>query len=379
MRVRTGAVSHGLLVGVLSSLAFGAAGAQSLPPLPKTAERTPLVLRADGPHEGSLTDGSLIPDFGATVDGVNADAIARLSVFVTPTSGFSCTGSLIGPHTILTAAHCVTDDLTGELVTEGNKVRARFIGPNDTPVDVWSRQILVQPGWLGFFNPDTDGGQDVALIDLDGNVPNWLAPYSLFGGDPLFQNTDFVGYGEFGTGNLGALGFDAKRRWGQNRVDFLSDPFFGDGSQILWTDFDNGHRLNDAFCWATGFGDGNPFCDRGRGVTEMGLGQGDSGGPLFIDGQVAGVASFSTVFCGDPNCDTVAAPPLAHADVFDGWGSLNGFASVEYNSAWIQSQLSWLDGPAAAAVATPEPSTVALTLGGLLAIAGFTRRRRTVD
>jgi hypothetical protein len=360
MPYRHGALAVALLVAL-------SAGAQSPPTLPRTAARTPLVLRSDipsGEHEDDV-DPSRLSTFGATADGIDANGVARLSVFVTPTSGFSCTGALVGPHTILTAAHCVTDDFTGALVTGQDQVRARFIGPGDAAVDVWSRAIAVRPEWLGFFNAETDGGTDVALVDFANDLPSWLSPYGLFHGDATFRPTDFIGFGEFGNGRLGTLGFDTDRRWGQNRVDLVADPFFGDGAQILWTDFDSGSRANDAFCWATGYGDGNPFCDRGRGNTEMGLGGGDSGGPLFIDGRLAGVASFGTVFCGDPLCESVAAPPLYDPLVLEGWGALNGFASVQYNEPWIRGRLAAFDAP----LATPEPSTLALLLGGLLALA----------
>jgi len=350
------------------------AAAQPLPTLPKTADHVPLILRSDILGLDGTVDPSLIDFFDAVVDGINANAVARLSVFVTPTSGFSCTGALVGPHTILTAAHCVTDDLTGDLVTGQDRVRARFVGPGNTPVDIWSRSVVVRDSWQGFFNPASDGGQDVALIDLDGTIPNWLTPYSIFHGDPFFQNTDFIGAGTFGNGALGDLGFDGRRRWGQNRVDLVSDPFFGPGDGILWTDFDNGLRRSDAFCWATGGGDPNPFCNRGRGPTEMGLGAGDSGGPLFIDQQLAGVASFGTVFCGDPECNTFASPPLFRTNVIDGWGSLNGFASVQYNEAWILSQIAGFNS-STVVVSTPEPTTIALTALGLLALGVHARRR----
>jgi hypothetical protein len=365
----TVALAVALAVAVLAAVP---AGAQSPPPtLPRTSARAPLVLRSDIRSDDGVADPSRLSSFGATADGIDANAVARLSVFVSPTSGFSCSGALVGPHTILTAAHCVTDDFTGALVTGQDRVRARFVGPGDALVDVWSRAVAVRPEWLGFYNEATDGGADVALVDFADDLPNWLSPYGLFHGDALFRPTDFIGYGEFGNGRRGALGFDADRRWGQNRVDLVSDPFFGDGTQILWTDFDNGVRANDAFCWATGFGDDNQFCDRGRGDTEMSLGAGDSGGPLFIDGRLAGVASFGTVFCGDALCASVAAPPLYDPLVLEGWGALNGFASVQYNEPWILDRIRAFDAP----LATPEPTTLALAAAGVLALACRGARR----
>jgi hypothetical protein len=103
----------------------------------------------------------------------------------------------------------------------------------------------------------------------------------------------------------------------------------------------------------------------------MGLGGGDSGGPLFIDGRIAGIASFGTAFCADDACTGLAAPPLFDASHPDGWGSLDAFASVAYNAAWIRAQLG-ASGP----TITPEPSTLVLSVVGVLCLVGLNSRAR---
>jgi hypothetical protein len=346
-------------------LAPAGAGAQ---PFPRTAARRPLLLRSDTPMPGvpgAPADPAVIDAFGTTVDGVAVDGVARLSIAVPGASGYSCTGALIGPRTLLTSAHCVTDDLTGALVVAQDGVRARFVGPGDRPVDLQSTSVAVPASWRGFLDPDGDAGRDVALVGL-ADAPPWTAPYALFAGDPLFRDALFVGYGEFGSGATGPLGFDARRRWGLNRIDAVSDPYFGPGDAILWTDFDDGTTTGDAFCWAAGGADASgteadPSCDTGRGGAEFGIGAGDSGGPLFIDGRIAAIASFGTAFCGDPDCETYARPPLRGA--VEGWGSLSGFVSVAYNADWLAQQLE-LD-------AAPEPAASALVAVGLVVLGLF--------
>lgn len=349
--------------------------------LPGTAPRASLVLRSDVKGEGDrVPNASLADHFDDVVDGINANGVARLSVFVTPTSGYACTGALVAPSVMLTAAHCVTDDLTGAPLTADDMIRARFVGPGDHAFDRWSRHVVVRPEWKGLANPLTNGGHDVALVFLRESAAPWMTRYDLFAGDaydPWFGNVDFIGYGESGNGWQGVHGFDGRRRWGRNRIDYVSDLGFDPADPgVLWTDFDSGRRRDDAFCWAAGVGDApSPLCDAGRGPTEFGLGAGDSGGPLFLDGRIVGVASFGTYFCGNESCSRPAAPPLFDPDHLAGWGSLNGYASVAYNADWIAAQLA---AGAPAAVAAPEPTSLALTLGGAAALGAVRRRRRPV-
>jgi hypothetical protein len=72
-----------------------------------------------------------------------------------------------------------------------------------------------------------------------------MTQYPLFGGNPFFQPATIAGYGEYGNGVHGPVGFDGRRQWARNRADFLTI----DG--ILSTDFADGTVAHDAFAWTS--------------------------------------------------------------------------------------------------------------------------------
>jgi len=153
---------------------------------------------------------------------------------------------------------------------------------------------------------------------------------------------------------------------GNNRVDLTwTDPlfggffnaFFGNADPYgLVADFDNGLAANDAACQIGGAFSLTNFCNLGLGLSEVALGGGDSGGPLFINGRIAGVASYGLSF----------GPSFGDLDgsLNSSFGEFNGWASTDYNDQFLGQFV------------TPEPSSVVLVAAGLLAIVAGARRRR---
>lgn len=301
------------------------------------------------------------------------DGIAAL--FVSRSDGnFLCTGALLaGTNNVLTAAHCLADG-TGTNITNG--VLAVFF-PAGQPASV--REIIasssthVNPLYTG----EVIDAHDIAIVSL-GTAPSASVAssgYSLFTGNP-FGIGQFVGSGATGTGNTGGIidgDFNlSDRRRALNNVDFTwSDPrfgglftggFFGDADPTtLVADFDNGRLRNDASCRVTAdpeFFFIIPRCGLGLGNLEGSLGPGDSGGPLFMDGKIAGVASYGLTFGTD------------YGDIDDDlnstFGEFSGWTSTQYNDDWLQPF----------AVVVPEPSSVALVGFGLIAMFGASKKRR---
>ncbi|MEP7002693.1 MAG: trypsin-like serine protease [bacterium] len=341
-----------------------------------TGTKVASLLRTDQPNRppanATTGDPSLIVDFNSVVNGINANGVGYLTTPVPGFPGFAffCTASRIGLRTLITAAHCVTDGTNGSLLSTTGSTAITVFGPGSTNaapnrVSLQSSSVVVRSEWRGFDVEATaaDGrlGYDVALVNYDFDLPSWMTTYGLYTQDPFFQNSTHIGDGTYGNGTQGGVGFDALRRWGENRVDYFDPSFTTSDWNILYTDFDDGTQRHDAFCYIGAF-----FCDGGRGNTEAGTAPGDSGGPIFVGTEIAGVTSFGTYFCLNASCTQTS---LANNNVTNGYGSVQGFAGVWGNEQFIEDQV-------AAATATPEPASIVLMLTGLAAIGGVARRRR---
>jgi hypothetical protein len=327
---------------------------------------TPTLVRADAPlpHSG-LTDPSLANQFNFTLgDGTNLNGVGNF-IIPDPTNDayiFSCTTARIGPRTILTAAHCVTDDQTGALFNTSGQSFARFLGPGSTNSTRHfyytpdALQVVVNPFWAGFNNPSTYLANDFAVVNFASDLPAWITTYGLFTGFPIGKSVNEVGFGTYG-GGTGPTDFDFGRRWGTNTIDYIpTDETFSDYLDI-YTDFDDTQGNFDTFCWL------GIACNSRYLATEAGTAEGDSGGPLFINGLIAGVASFGTYVCVDTAhpCTAFAAD---QSRPFDSFGSLHAYSPVFANADFI------------ASATIPEPATVALLGMGLFAVAVAARRQR---
>jgi len=300
-----------------------------------------------------------------TMKGTGYDGVAAL--FVSRSDGnFLCSGALLaGTSNVLTAAHCLSD-ASGKNVTQS--VTSVFFTPGaaaSTRELIVSSATYVNPMYTG----EVIDAHDIAIVSLSALPTSGVrnAGYSLFTGSNPLQVGEFVGSGATGTGAVGFTqpgGFSlSDRRRALNRMDAnWGDPIFGGfffgffGSadpSTLVADFDSGLNANDVTC--LGFGD---FCDLGEGMYEGGLGPGDSGGPMFINGQIAGVASYGLSFSS------------ALGDVDDqlngSFGEFSGWTSTQYNAAWLS--------PFATVV--PEPGSFALVGAGLLGLLTAARKRR---
>ncbi len=189
-----------------------------------------------------------------------------------------CSGTLISPTVVLTAAHCM-ENFSGGFI--GNTA-----GTFEVNGQVYqSAQIHVHPN----YNPGalgTDAANDIAIMVLDRPVTG-VTPYEIFRGTPeVGQTLTLVGFGGGGTGNSGHTGDFGTKREGTTPIDGVS-------STIISWNFDNNSESNTA--------------------------PGDSGGPAFVqvNGQyyVAGVTSGgdqANAGIGDHSFDT-------RVDAYQSW------------------------------------------------------------
>jgi hypothetical protein len=328
-----------------------------------TSSMTPLIIAGNPPDSPSnRIDPNLTTSPWAGVVSLNI----RYSG-----SSFICSGAMISPIHVLTAAHCVDTTDFGDVIDitqPGNDVRVVFntqaaVGAPNTFTLATATAVTMHPDYQGF-GPCPSGvagfclNDDLAIITLPaGSVPTWAPVYSVGYLDNSAPQT-MVGFGTSGDGNVGgnvSPSFFIKRV-GANYSDVfdLDDEQNFTGPVEVWqSDFD-GNGI-DTHC--TLFSVCSPILAND---VETSLAGGDSGGPSFqqVGSQwvLVGNNTYGTRFDASQISSTF------------GTGS-GGMVAAAYIPWMIEAT----DG---AVNVVPEPGTYALMGLGLLAIGAAARRRR---
>lgn len=250
------------------------------------------------------------------------DGVVRVSF-----GGYYASGALLfDGRAILTAAH-LFDGRTGTA-----SVTFETRGGTQT---LSGTKILLHPGY------DTQSNNDLAIVWLSGAAPTTANRYDVYrDSDEIMNSFTLVGYGRTGTGSTGATSSNSTspiRLKAANQFDADASSLKSYlGSGIAWApvagtqliaDFDSGSSINDAL---------GRLINRdglGLGLDEGLIAQGDSGGPAFLDGQIAGVASYTarlSLGSIDPDID---------ADTNSSFGEVAAWQRVSYYQQWIDQSL----------------------------------------
>lgn len=242
-------------------------------------------------------------------------------------AGYYATGTLLfDGRAVLTAAH----------LFEGKNGTAQVTFETRSGTQtLTSSKILAHPGY------DTQTNNDLALVWLSSTAPTAAERYDLYrGSNEIGQNFTMVGYGRTGTGATGANSSDATsplRLKASNLFDAEAatlKTYLGSGvawaplaGRQLVADFDDGSSTHDAL--------GRLIYrnDLGLGWAEGLISQGDSGGPAFLNGQVAGVASYIT------SLSQGSVTPDIDTGTNSSFGEIAAWQRVSFYQQWIDQSL----------------------------------------
>lgn len=250
------------------------------------------------------------------------------------------TGTLLyDGRAILTAAHLWSETLNPD------QVSVHFETSSGSSSTIPASAYALHPDYSRYQSFQ----HDVALIWLDTHAPIDAWRYDLYRDDALGAHFQIVGYGRPGTGQDGYLNtprpqeairlnawntFDADASLLGERIELLTG--LKPEPQTQWVaDFDNGMSQHDAL----GLLAHQPHL--GLGSREGMITPGDSGGPAFVNGQIAGIASYTARLE-----HTALGPDIDHL-LNGSFGELGFWQNTAAYQQWIDQEVraAYTDAP----------------------------------
>ncbi|PZT68380.1 serine protease [Streptomyces sp. SW4] len=194
-------------------------------------------------------------------------------------SGQFCGGVAVGRTTVLTAAHCLGEEVLGTPPDQVPDLKI-IAGRTDLLSDE-GREIPVRDVWVNPEYDDVSNSGDFAVVRLSEALPAGSAIGMAPEGDPAYRPGE--GAVVLGWGDTSGAGDYANSLRGA-RVRVLADPRCAQ----VYPGGDEGQYRSDTMVCAGQDGGGRDAC------------QGDSGGPLVAQGKLIGLVSFGSG-CGRPD------------------------------------------------------------------------------
>lgn len=260
-------------------LAVVVCGFAALAPQATASPRTQIV-------GGQTASADTFPWMAAIIDQIDPETV-----------GF-CSGTVVSPHIVLTAGHCVVDDETGGIMSPaGYTVVTGNVNWTASPRQVLGvSQILIYPNYI--IGGSLDGWGDAALLVL--SAPTSAPAISLAtsaNAERLQPGTPAVIAG-----------------WG--------DTFYGQAKQQRELEWAETVVQSGGYCEgnAPGFHPLGQICTVNPPSFGTGTCHGDSGGPLIAEGPGgSGVIELGVTSSGDPECATSQPHVFTRADLIASW------------------------------------------------------------
>ncbi|GAA3294956.1 serine protease [Streptomyces cinereospinus] len=242
--------------------------------LAAAAAAIPLVSTAPAAADGIVVGGFPVD----AADSPWTVALSSRDRFGGTRSGQFCGAVAVGRTTVLTAAHCLGEDVLGGppgQVRDLKVIAGRTDLRSDEGQEIEVRETWVNPAYDGITNTG-----DFAVLTLAGNLPDSAVIGMAAAGDPAYTadtRATVYGWGDV----TGAGDYPYRLRAGRMRV--LSDALC---EKAYPGSADGTYRADAMLCAGERVG-GRDAC------------QGDSGGPLVAEGRLIGLVSWGSG-CGRP-------------------------------------------------------------------------------
>lgn len=205
-------------------------------------------------------------------------ALASRQRFGADRSGQFCGGVLVGPRTVLTAAHCLGRDVLGSSPQGVPDLRV-IVGRTDLR-GTTGREMATRSVWINPSYDSTTNSGDFAVLRLRNAVPAARVLPMAGRGDPAYRPgtpASVYGWGDTsGNGTYSPVLRAARVQIMRDAACQRAYPRSADGT----------YQPASMLCAGTRAG-GHDAC------------QGDSGGPLVVRGRLVGLVSWGTG-CGEP-------------------------------------------------------------------------------
>ena len=193
-------------------------------------------------------------------------------------AGQFCGGVVVGPTTVLTAAHCMTEDVLGAPPDRTGDLKV--IADRTDLYSDGGREIAVRETWVNPAYDDASNSGDFAVLTLAESLPAASVIGMAAAGDSAYEpGTEAVVYGWGDTTGFGAYPHVLRA----SRLHVLADALC---ERAYPGSADGTYRAGTMMCAGEAAG-GHDAC------------QGDSGGPLVAQGRLIGLVSWGSG-CGRP-------------------------------------------------------------------------------